>query len=266
MRPSSRRALLLLVLSLLFTVATAVAAVAQTVPDAVTVPDPAVPAEVPDVGITIQSDDEGLSRTVSIVLLLTVGSVAPALLLLMTTFTRFAVVLGLTKNAIGVPTIPPAQVLIGLSLFLTAFTMSPVFSEINQTALQPMLAGQIGQQEFLDTGLEPLRQFMLGQTRQSDLQLFVDLSDQARPATPEDIPTTTLIPAYVISELRTAFTIGFVIFVPFLVIDLVVGSVLMSMGMVMLPPAFVALPLKLLLFVLVDGWALIVGSLVRSVG
>jgi flagellar biosynthetic protein FliP len=230
-------------------------------------PPPAAPAvpDVPDVGITIEGEDGALSRSVVLVLLLTLGSVAPGLLLLMTTFTRFVIVLGLAKNALALQTIPPSQVLVGLALFLTFFVMNPVFSEINEDALQPLLREEIGQSEALAAGFAPLRGFMLAQTRPDDLELFVDLSGDGQPATPDDVPATTLIPAFVISELRTAFVTGFVIFVPFLVIDLVVAAVLMSLGMVMLPPIFVSLPLKLLLFVLVDGWVLIVGALVESV-
>ena len=216
------------------------------------------------VGITLQSQEGGLSRTVLIVLLLTVGSVAPGILLLMTSFTRFIVVLGLAKNAIGVHTIPPAQVLVGLALFLTFFVMGPVLSEVNDEAIQPMLAGTISQDQAWTRGFAPLRTFMMAQTRESDLELFANLADD-RAATRAEVSARVLVPAFVISELRTAFVIGFVIFVPFLVIDFVVSAVLMSMGMMMLPPVFISLPLKLLLFILVDGWALIVGSLVGSV-
>ena len=225
---------------------------------------PAVPA-VPDVVVSVDSEDPGLSRTVVLLILLTVGSVAPALLLLTTTFTRFVVVFGLAKNAIGAQTVPPPQVLIGLALFLTFFVMGPTFSAVNADAIQPMLAGEITQGEALDAGVEPLREFMLAQTREEDLRLFVSLSDAPQPRTPADVSTTTLIPAFVVSELRTAFIIGFVVFVPFLIIDLVVASILMSLGMVMLPPVFISLPIKILLFILVDGWSLIVTSLVNSV-
>jgi flagellar biosynthetic protein FliP len=186
-------------------------------------------------------------------------------MLLMTSFTRFAIVLGLTRNAIGVQTIPPAQVLIGLSLILTFFVMGPIFGAVNDRGVQPLLNGEIEQSEAISAGFEPLREFMLTQTRDEDLALFVDLSGQPKPETPSDVPASTLIPAFVISELRAAFIIGFVIFVPFLVIDLIVSAVLMSMGMVMLPPVFISLPLKLLLFVLLDGWALIIGNVVESV-
>lgn len=238
-------------------------------PDTTTEDPGAVPGvpdvpEVPDV--TIQVDgDEGLSRTVTIMLLVTIGSVAPAILLLMTSFTRYVVVLSLTRNALGLQTVPPGQVLIGLALFLSMFTMGDVFTQINEEALQPMLAGEISQTEAISTGFEPLREFMLVNTRDEDLQLMLDLSGADQPGSPSEVSATALIPAFVISELRAAFLMGFVIFVPFLVIDLVVSAVLMSMGMMMLPPVFISTPLKLLLFVLVDGWVLITGSLVQSV-
>jgi flagellar biosynthetic protein FliP len=220
---------------------------------------------VPDISISVQSESGALSNTVIIILMLTVGAVAPSILLLMTSFTRFVIVLGLTRNAIGVQTIPPSQVLIGLAMFLTIFVMGPVFSEVNEVAVQPMLHGDIGQAEALSAGYEPFQEFMMAQTREADLRLFMDLSDSPQPTTEMDIPATTLVPAFVISELRSSFVIGFVIFVPFLIIDLIVAAVLMSMGMVMLPPVFISLPLKLLLFVLVDGWALLIGSVVESV-
>ena len=271
--PSPRVLLAALLLALTAALALSAPALAQTAPPGgviVDVPGAGVPVtaaqdpQAPTVGISINGEDGGLSRTVMIVLLLTVGSIAPGILLLMTSFTRFVVVLGLAKNAIGVPTLPPAQVLVGLALFLTFFVMGPVLREVNDEAIQPMLAGSIGQDEAWSRGYAPLREFMLAQTREADLQLFTDLSAE-RPATRDDVPASTLVPAFVISELRTAFVIGFIIFVPFLVIDFVVSAVLMSMGMVMLPPVFISLPLKLLLFILVDGWSLIVGSLVGSV-
>jgi flagellar biosynthetic protein FliP len=221
--------------------------------------------DVPDVAVSIQTEDGALSNTVLIILMLTIGAVAPGILLLMTSFTRFVIVLGLTRNAIGVQTIPPSQVLVGLAMFLTVFAMGPVFSAINEDAVQPLLHGEIAQAEALEAGYEPLREFMLAQTRPEDLRMFMDLSEQPKPESEDEISATTLIPAFVISELRTAFVIGFVIFVPFLVVDLIVAAVLMSMGMVMLPPVFISLPLKLLLFVLVDGWSLLIGSVVESV-
>ena len=221
---------------------------------------------IPDIGITVESEDGGLSRAVSIILILFIASIVPLILLLTTSFTRFAVVLGLTRNAVGVQTIPPTQVLIGLAFVLTLFVMAPVLEVIKAEAVDPLLAGEIDQEEALEAAVKPLRGFMLSQTREEDLALFLSLSGEEKPENPQDIPTTTLIPAFVISELTTAFIIGFLVFVPFLVIDLIVSAVLMSLGMVMLPPVFISLPLKLLLFVLLDGWALLVGSVVESVG
>jgi flagellar biosynthetic protein FliP len=218
-----------------------------------------------DINIKVDGGEGGLSRTVAIILMLTVASVAPSILLLTTCFTRFVIVLSLTRQAIGAQQLPPTQVLVGLALFLTVFVMRPIFMEINDVAIQPMLRHEIGTGEAFEKGFEPLRGFMLRQTEDKDLSLFVDLSGDDKPEKPEDIPATTVIPAYAISELRHAFVIGFVIFIPFLIIDLVASSVLMSMGMVMLPPVFISLPLKILLFVLVDGWNLVIGSVVRSV-
>ncbi len=235
-------------------------------------PDPLVEVQSPDapddpndINIKVDSGDGTLSRTVVIILLMTVASIAPSVLLLTTCFTRFIITLSLTRNAIGAQTLPPTQVLVGLALFLTVFVMRPIFVQINDDAVQPMLNNEIEAGEAFEKGFDPLRKFMLRQVDDKDLALFVNLADQPKPESNEDISPTTLIPAYVISELRHAFVIGFVIFVPFLIIDLVASSVLMSMGMVMLPPVFISLPLKLLLFVLVDGWNLIIGSVVRSV-
>lgn len=270
----AERLLLLALTALLVLVGASAASAAEaptpTIPDvAVETSSPVVttpePDPVPDVSVTVESESSALSNTVTIIVLLTIAGVAPGILLLMTAFTRFVVVLGLTRNAVGVQTIPPSQVLIGLALILTFFVMGPVFTMVNDDAIQPLLAGEISQSEAMSAGYEPLREFMLAQTRDDDLRLFMSLSEQEKPETPEEVSATTLIPAFVISELRTAFIIGFLIFIPFLVIDLVVSAVLMSMGMVMLPPVFISLPLKLLLFVLVDGWALLIGSVVQSV-
>lgn len=225
------------------------------------------PDRVPDVNVDFGGDDDdSISRTVTTVILVGIASVAPALVLLMTTFTRFIIVLGLTKNALALQTVPPSQVLVGLALFLTAFVMSPVFTQINDEAVQPFLNEEMEQGDAMAAAWDPLKQFMLVQTRDEDLQLFIDMASSPPPATAAEVPATTLIPAFVISELRTGFIIGFVVFVPFLLIDLVVAAVLMSMGMVMVPPVFISLPLKLLLFVLVDGWVLMIGSMVQSVG
>ena len=206
----------------------------------------------------------GLNQPVSLVLLLGSLSILPGMLIMVTAFTRIVIVLGFTRSALGTQAIPPNQVLIGLAMFLTFFVMGPVFSQANHDAVQPLLKGKITQEQAFDKGIEPFRQFMLKQVREKDLQLFVDLSGKKPPKDPKDVPTTTLVPAYVISELRAAFLIGFIVFIPFIVIDLVVSASLSAMGMAMLPPSLVSLPFKLLLFVAVDGWYLVVSSLVRS--
>jgi flagellar biosynthesis protein FliP len=244
---------------------------AVTVLAAAATPDPSPSASsttsgsgIPDVGIKIDSGSPALSRTVVVILLMTVASVAPAILLLMTSFVRFSVVLSLTRNALGLQGIPPNQVLVGLAIAMTLFTMGPIFSKVNNEAIQPAMKGQISATEALGKGFAPLREYMLDKADQKDLALFTDISKSSRPVDKEDLPATTLVPAFVISELRKAFLIGFIIFVPFLVIDLVVSSSLMGLGMVMLPPSVIALPLKLLLFVLIDGWGLLVRSVVAS--
>lgn len=236
-----------------------------------TVPVVSVPgvedvAEVPSIAVQVNGVEGGLTQSVTLVIMLGLGAMVPALLLLCTSFTRFIVVLGLTRNALGIQTAPPTQVLIGLALFLTLFVMKPVLSEVWDEGLQPMMDQEISFDEAYERSFDPLRSFMLEQTREEDLALFLDLDDGPRPASPEEIGATVLIPAYVVSELRTAFVIGFIVFIPFLVIDMIVSTVLMSLGMVMLPPTFVSLPIKLLVFVLVDGWVLLIGSLVTSVG
>jgi flagellar biosynthesis protein FliP len=197
---------------------------------------------------------------------MTVLSLVPAILMLATSFTRIVVVLSLLRSAIGIPNLPPNQVLLGLSLFLTIFVMAPTFQKANSEALQPYMAGTITQDQAITKGIDPFRAFMLAETREEDLQVFIDLSKEARPATSNDVPLEVLLPAFVVSELKTAFTMGFLLYIPFLIIDLVVASALMSMGMVMVSPTQIALPFKLLLFVLVDGWVLVVQSLVRSFG
>jgi flagellar biosynthetic protein FliP len=205
-----------------------------------------------------------VSTTIQIILLLTILSLAPAILILITSFTRIIVVLSLLRHALSTQQIPPNQVLIGLALFLTFFIMSPVIDEMNTTAIQPYLAGQIDQTTAFNNAMAPLRAFMLRQVREKDLALFTRIANQPRPANRDEVPTRVLIPAFVISELRIAFEMGFLLFIPFLIIDMVVASVLMSMGMMMLPPIMVSLPFKILLFVLVDGWNLLVQSLVTS--
>lgn len=204
------------------------------------------------------------SLPVQIVVLLTLLSFIPAILISMTCFTRLIVVFHFLRQALGTQEAPNNQVIIGLSLFLTMFVMAPVMTRVNQEALQPMLAGQLTQTQAIERALVPLRAYMLKHTRERDLALFIKISNSAMPNSPDDVATTTLVPAYMISELKTAFQIGFVLFIPFLVIDLAVSSVLLSMGMMQLPPVVVSMPLKILLFVMVDGWYLMVGSLVKS--
>ena len=197
-------------------------------------------------------------------LLLTILSLVPAILMMVTSFVRITIVLSFVRNAVGVPQLPPNQVLLGLALFLTFFVMAPTWQRINTEALQPYLANQLPADQAFEKGSEPLREFMFKQVRERDLALFIQLGNLPRPNTQADVPTYALVPAFMISELKTAFQMGFLILIPFLVIDLVVSSVLMSMGMMMLPPATISLPFKLLLFVLADGWHLIVRSLIES--
>ncbi len=218
--------------------------------------------------ILIEPRGEGTPQdfalTLQILILLTVLSLAPAFLVMVTSFTRIVVVLGFVRNALGSQQIPPTPVLIGLALFLTIFVMAPTFSRIQGEALAPYFEGTISQKEALERGLGILREFMFRQTQEKDLALMVSLAKIPRPRTPDDVPTHVLIPAFIVSELKAAFTMGFLIYVPFLVIDMVVASILMSMGMMMLPPVLISLPFKILLFVLVDGWALITRGLVLS--
>jgi flagellar biosynthetic protein FliP len=203
-------------------------------------------------------------NAVEIFLIIAGISLVPALLFTVTGFTRILIVLGFIRSGLGTPTAPPNQVLVGISVFLTIFVMAPTFNAIKKDAIDPLSHHKISQAQAIQRGQEPLRQFMFKQTREKDLALFAKLAHLKQPKTRADIPTYTLIPAFIISELKTAFQIGFLIFLPFLVIDLVVSSTLMSMGMMMLPPAFISLPFKILLFVLVDGWNLVTQSLVQS--
>ncbi|HEX6458954.1 MAG TPA: flagellar type III secretion system pore protein FliP [Thermoleophilaceae bacterium] len=203
-------------------------------------------------------------NAVEIFLIIAGISLVPALLFTVTGFTRILIVLGFIRSGLGTPTAPPNQVLVGISVFLTIFVMAPTFNAIKKDAIDPLSHHKISQSQAIQRGQEPLRQFMFKQTREKDLALFAKLAHLKQPKTRADIPTYTLIPAFIISELKTAFQIGFLIFLPFLVIDLVVSSTLMSMGMMMLPPAFISLPFKILLFVLVDGWNLVTQSLVQS--
>jgi flagellar biosynthetic protein FliP len=214
---------------------------------------------------TTQNPNE-IVAAVKIVLVMTVLTLAPAILIMMTSFTRLIIVFSFLRQAMGVQQMPPNQVLVGLALFLTFFIMGPAFNEINTKGVQPYLNGTISQDQALDASLAPLRKFMLKQTRPADLSLFVRMAKMEKPKTLADVPTMVLVPAFIVSELKTAFQIGFIIFLPFLVIDMVAASVLMAMGMMMLPPVVISLPLKIMLFVLVDGWSLLVGSMVNSFG
>ena len=216
------------------------------------------------IGVEQADNPEQVSVLLQILFLLTVLSLAPAILIMMTSFTRLAVVFSLVRHALGTQQMPPNQILIGLALLLTFFLMAPVYNQINKEALQPYLAEEISQDEALKKALEPVRKFMFKQTRKKDLTLFLGISNGERPENEDQIPTTVLVSSFVISELKTAFQIGFLIYIPFLIIDMVVASVLLSMGMMMLPPFMVSLPFKLMLFVLIDGWYLLVGSMVRS--
>jgi flagellar biosynthetic protein FliP len=216
------------------------------------------------VTVTVPGTNGKPSSSITVLLAITALSVAPAILLMMTSFTKIFVVLGLTRNALGLGSTPPTQVLAGLALFLSIFVMGPVLAQVNNVGVQPYLKGDKSQSQAFSDGVKPLREFMLKQTRGEELALMTKDSGQKAPATRDDVSLTTLIPAFVLSELRSAFVMGFLIFIPFLIIDLVVSSSLMSMGMMMLPPVSVSLPFKLLLFVLVDGWGLVVHALVTS--
>ncbi len=237
-----------------------VTGLAANVPSSPTLGDDTGVAFELDLGDAVQEP----SQSLVVILLLTVMALAPSLLIMLTSFTRIVIVLSVTRNAIGLPSVPPTQVVVGLALFLSIFTMTPTFTEINETALQPLLNQEMETTEALELAQKPIRTFMMGQVGEEELAMFVDASGDVRPDTPEDIPMTTLIPAFILSELKAAFIIAFVIFVPFLIVDLITASTLMSMGMMMLPPVLVSLPFKLLLFVLVDGWTLVIRSLLES--
>jgi flagellar biosynthetic protein FliP len=212
-----------------------------------------------------QNADSGkVGVVMQIFLLLTVLSLAPSILVMVTSFTRIAIVLSLLRQAIGSNQLPPNQIIVGLSLFLTFFIMTPVWQNIHQEALKPYLANEISGQEALSKAIQPVRKFMIRQTREKDLAMLIDVAKLERPKNIDDVPIHVLIPSFIISELKTAFQIGFMLYVPFLIIDMVVASVLLSMGMMMLPPIMVSLPFKLMIFVLTDGWFMIVGSLVKS--
>jgi len=215
-------------------------------------------------GVEAAKSPQEVSLSLQILLLLTVLSLAPALVTMVTSFARIAIVLSFTRSALGAQQIPPNSVLIGLALFLTMFTMAPVWNRVNQDALQPYMAHKISYQEAMDKASVPVRDFLFRQTRESDLALFLKMGKLPRPHDRSEVPTYVLVPAFIVGELKTAFTMGFMIFIPFLVIDMVVATTLMSMGMMMMPPALISLPCKIMLFVLVDGWHLVVQSLVTS--
>ncbi|MEM7562928.1 MAG: flagellar type III secretion system pore protein FliP [Pseudomonadota bacterium] len=210
------------------------------------------------------SDGQTYSVTLEILALMTVLTLLPALLLMMTSFTRIIIVLSILRQALGTAQTPSNQIILGLALFLTLFIMSPVFDQVNQVALQPYLSGSVTAVDAMSLATEPFKTFMLAQTRETDIRMFADIAGVTEIESPEKTPLTLLMPAFVTSELKTAFQIGFLIFIPFVIIDLVVASVLMSMGMMMLSPMIISLPFKLMLFVLVDGWSLIMGTLASS--
>lgn len=219
-----------------------------------------------NLGFKSTSNPQEIVSAIKIILVLTVLTLAPAIMIMMTAFTRIIIVLSFVRQALGTQNMPPNQLLVGLALFLTMFIMAPFFNRINAEALQPFLNNQISQEVAAEKAMAPLRVFMFAQTRPTDLELFVRLSKIEVPKTRADVPSTVLVPAFVLSELKTAFQIGFIIYLPFLVIDMVAASVLMAMGMMMLPPVVISLPFKIMIFVLVDGWTLLVGSLVKSFG
>jgi flagellar biosynthetic protein FliP len=216
------------------------------------------------IGVGEAKDPGEVSVLIQILVLLTVLSLAPAILVMMTSFTRLIVVFSFLRHALGTQQMPPNQLLIGLALFLTFFIMTPVWQTINEKALTPYQEKKISQAQALEEAAKPVRKFMFKQTREKDLALFIQMAKMSRPKNQEEIPTTVLLPAFMISELKTAFQIGCILYIPFLIVDMVVSSVLLSMGMMMLPPVMISLPFKVLLFVLVDGWNLLIGSLVKS--
>ncbi|MCS7229927.1 MAG: flagellar type III secretion system pore protein FliP [Candidatus Kryptonium sp.] len=248
-----------LILLLIFILSTGLGNAQTKAEDQILLPVPKITFEV---GKAQKSEDVAL--TLQILFLMTILSLAPALIILTTSFTRIIVVFHFLKQALGIHQMPPSQVLVGLALFLTFFIMSPVWDKINKDAIQPYLKNEITQQEAYERAVKPLREFMFKQVREDDLALFVSLANLPKPNNRDEIPTYVLIPAFAISELKIAFQIGFLIYVPFLMIDLIVASILMSMGMIMLPPVMISLPFKILLFILIDGWHLVVWSLIRS--
>ncbi len=243
------------VMLLLLVTAIAFSAVAQ---------DKSLPMPKLSIELGKSTNPEDVSITLQILFLMTILSLAPAILILTTAFTRIVVVLHFLRQAMGTQQIPPSQVIIGLALFLTFFVMAPTWTRVNDEALQPYLGKKVTLQQAFDKGVVPMREFMMRQTREEDLAMFVKLANAGKPQTRDDVPLHALIPAYALSELRIGFQIGFMLFIPFLVIDMVISSILLSMGMMMLPPVLISLPFKILLFILVDGWHLVVRSLLDS--
>lgn len=223
---------------------------------------PALPSLNVQVG-TANTPQE-ISTTLQVAALLTIVTIVPGILIMTTSFVRIVVIIGFLRNAMATQNVPPNQVILGLAMFMTFYIMAPYWSQANENGIQPYLNGQISQEEALTNTLEPIREFMFRQTRESDLALFVNLSDAERPESQEDVSTFVLIPAFMISELKTGFQIGFMIYVPFIVIDMIVATTLMSMGMMMLPPVMISLPFKILLFVMIDGWHLLINSIIVS--
>ncbi|MFN8121996.1 MAG: flagellar type III secretion system pore protein FliP [Thermoleophilia bacterium] len=223
-------------------------------------------AQTPGISVDLGTDAGNTSSTLQLLALLTVLSLAPSIVIMMTSFTRIIIVLGFVRNALGTQQIPPNQVLVGIALFLTVFVMTPTFNQINDQALQPLIEQRIDEATAVNRAQAPIRQFMFDQMNDdsTEIQLFMDMAGEEQPKTRADVPTRVLIPAFVLSEVKKAFEIGFLIFIPFLIIDIVIASTVMSMGMVMLPPTVISLPFKILLFVLVDGWSLVAESLVRG--
>ncbi len=227
---------------------------------------PSTPLTLPKVGITIGSSNNpgDVSTTLQILLLITVLSLAPALMIMTTSYLRIIIVFHFLRSALGTQQMPPNQLVAGITLFITFFIMAPTWNNVNEQALKPLMDGKITAQQAYDKGIEPVRDFMFRNVRNEDVELFIGMANLSRPNKRKDLPTYVVIPAFVLSELRAGFIIGFFLFIPFIMIDMIIASILMSMGMMMLPPTLISLPFKILLFILVDGWRLIIGSVVRS--
>jgi len=222
----------------------------------------------PKIGVSVGTADspEEVSTTLQILLLMTILSLAPSILIMTTSYLRLIIVFHFLKTALGTQSMPPSQLLAGIALFITFFIMAPTFTKINDEALQPLMNGEIKVEEALDKGVQPLREFMLNNVRDEEIALFIDMANMEMPETRVELPTYILLPAFAISELRAGFIIGFFIFIPFIMVDMIIASILLSMGMMMIPPMMISLPFKILLFILIDGWSLIIGSVIRSFG